>query len=45
MGRLSLPDLKMEKQPKANAITSVERIESRILLVRGHKVILDSDLA
>ncbi len=31
--------------PRTNAIVPVERIESRILLIRGHKVILDSDLA
>jgi hypothetical protein len=30
---------------RTNTIVPVERIESRILLVRGHKVILDSDLA
>jgi hypothetical protein len=30
---------------KTSAIVPVERIESRILLVRGHKVLLDSDLA
>lgn len=27
------------------AIAPAERIESRILLIRGHKVMLDSDLA
>jgi ORF6N domain len=32
-------------KPKTQAIVPVERIESRILLVRGHKVMLDSDLA
>ncbi|MGH9575606.1 MAG: ORF6N domain-containing protein [Candidatus Acidiferrales bacterium] len=31
--------------PKASAILPADRIESRILLVRGEKVILDSDLA
>ena len=31
--------------PKTTAIVPVERIESRILLIRGHKVMLDSDLA
>lgn len=31
--------------PKTNAIVPVERIESRILLIRAHKVMLDSDLA
>ncbi len=31
--------------PKTNAIVPLERIESRILLIRGHKVMLDSDLA
>jgi ORF6N domain len=31
--------------PRTNAIVPVERIESRILLIRGHKVMLDSDLA
>ena len=30
---------------KTQAIVPVERIESRILLIRGHKVMLDSDLA
>lgn len=31
--------------PKTMVIVPVERIESRILLIRGHKVMLDSDLA
>lgn len=31
--------------PKTRAIVPTERIESRILLIRGHKVMLDSDLA
>lgn len=31
--------------PKIKAIVPVERIESRILLIRGHKAMLDSDLA
>ncbi|HKV47905.1 MAG TPA: ORF6N domain-containing protein [Candidatus Acidoferrales bacterium] len=31
--------------PKATAIVPADRIESRILLIRGEKVILDSDLA
>ena len=31
--------------PRTNAIVPVERIESRILVIRGHKVMLDSDLA
>ncbi len=31
--------------PKANAIVPADRIESRILLIRGQRVILDSDLA
>jgi hypothetical protein len=31
--------------PKKQAIVPVERIESRILLIRGQKVMLDSDLA
>jgi hypothetical protein len=31
--------------PKTSAIILVERIQSRILLVRGHKMMLDSDLA
>lgn len=31
--------------PRAKAIVAAERIESRILLIRSHKVILDSDLA
>lgn len=30
---------------KTQAIAPAERIESRILLIRGHKVMLDSDLA
>jgi hypothetical protein len=30
---------------KTQAIVPAERIESRILLIRGHKVMLDSDLA
>jgi phage regulator Rha-like protein len=30
---------------KTGAIVPVERIQSRILLIRGHKVMLDSDLA
>lgn len=32
-------------KPKIQAIVPAERIETRILLVRGHKVMLDSDLA
>jgi hypothetical protein len=31
--------------PKTQAIVPVEPIESRILLIRGQKVMLDSDLA
>ena len=31
--------------PKTQALVPVERIESRILLIRGHKVMLDADLA
>ena len=31
--------------PKATALIPVERIEKAILLIRGHKVMLDSDLA
>ncbi len=31
--------------PKTTALVPLERIASRILLIRGHKVILDSDLA
>ncbi|HVB57865.1 MAG TPA: ORF6N domain-containing protein [Candidatus Acidoferrales bacterium] len=31
--------------PRTTAIVPVERIESRILLIRGHKVMLASDLA
>ena len=31
--------------PKTHAIVPGERIESRILLIRGQKVMLDSDLA
>lgn len=30
---------------KTQAIVPTERVESRILLIRGHKVMLDSDLA
>jgi hypothetical protein len=30
---------------KTTAVVPVERIESRILLIRGHRVILDTDLA
>jgi hypothetical protein len=30
---------------KTQAIALAERIESRILLLRGHKVMMDSDLA
>ena len=30
---------------QTRAIVPIERIESRILLIRGHKVTLDSDLA
>lgn len=30
---------------KTKAIVSVEKIESRILLIRGHRVMLDADLA
>jgi hypothetical protein len=32
-------------KPKTQAIVPAERIESRILLIRSHKVMLDSDLA
>lgn len=31
--------------PKATVILPVERIESRILVIRGHRVMLDADLA
>lgn len=31
--------------PKTTAIVPIERIESRILLIRAHRVMLDSDLA
>lgn len=31
--------------PKTTAFVSVERIQSRILLLRGHRVMLDADLA
>ena len=31
--------------PKTQAIVRAERIEAHILLIRGHKVLLDSDLA
>lgn len=31
--------------PRIHTIVPAERIESRILLIRGHKVMLDSDLA
>jgi len=31
--------------PKSRALVPVERIASRILLIRGQKVLLDSDLA
>jgi phage regulator Rha-like protein len=30
---------------KRGAVETVERIESRILMIRGHKVVLDADLA
>lgn len=32
-------------KPKTQAIVPAERIESRILLIRSHKIMLDSDLA
>src|SRR5262245_59227927 len=35
----------MRYMPKNTAIVPVDQIESRILLVRGHRVMLDSDLA
>src|SRR5262245_54756412 len=35
----------MRYMPKNSAIVPVDHIESRILLVRGHRVMLDSDLA
>ena len=35
----------MVKNPKAQALIPVERIERAILLIRGQKVMLDSDLA
>jgi phage regulator Rha-like protein len=31
--------------PKANTLAPIERIQSRILLIRGHRVMLDADLA
>lgn len=31
--------------PKSSAIVPIERIESLMFLIRGHKVMLDSDLA
>jgi ORF6N domain len=31
--------------PKTIAIVPAERIDSRILLIRGHRVMLDADLA
>jgi phage regulator Rha-like protein len=38
-------DLKLEIMAKTNAIVPIELIESRILLIRGRKVMLDSHLA
>jgi len=34
-----------QNSPEAASIVPIERIQSRILLIRGRKVILDSDLA
>jgi hypothetical protein len=34
-----------ENMPKNTGIVPIEKIESRILLVRGHRVMLDADLA
>lgn len=34
-----------ERMPKTKAIVPVEQVESRILLIRGHRVMLDADLA
>lgn len=34
-----------KKQPEPVALIPVERIEQRIYLIRGHKVIMDTDLA
>src|SRR5215470_18035155 len=31
--------------PKTTALVPVERVESRILLIRGHRVMIDADLA
>jgi len=42
---VAICDLKLERHAKPSAIIPVERIESLILLVRGQKVMLDSDLA
>ncbi|MFA7485108.1 MAG: ORF6N domain-containing protein, partial [Phycisphaerae bacterium] len=32
-------------EEKNISIVPIERVENRILLIRGHKVIIDSDLA
>jgi len=36
---------KRRDTPKTSAIVPIKRTESRILVIRGHKVLLDSDLA
>jgi ORF6N domain len=42
---LGLAGESLVSMPKRFAIVPVERIQSRILVIRGHKVMLDSDLA
>lgn len=42
---VAICDLKGKHMSKRTSIIRVEQIQSRILVVRGHKVMLDSDLA
>ena len=42
---LAYCEIKESKVTRTNSIVTVERIEKQILLLRGHKVMLDSDLA
>jgi hypothetical protein len=42
---VAICDLKLERHAKDECDRPVEGIESRILLIRGHNVVLDSDLA
>jgi hypothetical protein len=42
---VAICDLKLEQHAKSGPVVPIERIESCLLLIRGHKVMLDADLA